>query len=270
MKKIVCSLLVCLLSGVVCLAACGGKDKVVRLMSYNVGAFSKEMDDSTPLIAKLIEAVDAETVGLNEVDSCNTRHMADQLAVLTTELGDGWSHQYARAMAYRKGAYGNGIVTKAKVLSSGAIALPRLDGSESRSAAYVETPDYVYAVLHLDHMSENARIEQLAVVTKELKTRFQDAGKPVFLAGDFNAEPASVVLQEAGKDWVTLTPPCLSFHAEHPKICIDYIMVLKGSGPVEVLSSGLCTPEQFSAAVGPDTAPHALSDHLPLYIEVRL
>lgn len=263
--------MICLFAGVVFLVSCGcNKDKVVKIMTYNVGAFAKEIDDSTPLIVKLIETIGAETVGLNEVDSCNRRHMVDQLAVLASQLGKGWDHQYGRAMAYKGGAYGNGVVTKAKVQRRGVIALPRVDGGEPRSAAYVETPDYVFAELHLDHKSDNARLEQMRVVTAELKKLFQGAGKPVFLAGDFNAIPGNTVIQEAGNDWEILTPPSLSFPSDKPRICIDYIMMLKGSGHVEVISAGLCTADQFSAALGPDIAPHVLSDHLPLYLEVRL
>lgn len=251
-------------------SCCTKESRTVRLMSYNVGAFSKEIDDSTPLVASLIKSLGAETVGLNEVDSCNARHGADQLAVLQEQLGQGWERQYARAMPYRGGAYGNGAVSKAGVVSSGLIALPRGDGSEPRSAAYIETPDYVFAQIHLDHVSENARLEQLKVVTERLKSLFGSAGKPVFLSGDFNSLPESIVIKNACEDWDILTPQELSYPSDTPKICIDYIMLLKGCPAVEVVSAGVCTAEQFAKALGPDIAPHIVSDHLPLYLEVRL
>lgn len=238
--------------------SCATQDRVVKLVSYNVGAFSKDKEDSTPEIAAFLQEIGAESVGLNEVDSCNTRHNVDQLAVLARTLGPQWNHQYARAMYYRKGAYGNGIVSKVKVLSGGRIALPKNGGSEARSCAYIETPDYVFAALHLDHVTEKARLEQLEAVTTSLKALYEAVRKPVFLAGDFNAEPGDAVITKAAQDWDILTPPELSFPADKPKICIDYIMLLKGTGTVEVLKAGVIDPGK------------GLSDHRPTYLEVKL
>ena len=95
----------------------------IRLMTYNVGAFGKELDDSAPMIARMITELGAETVALNELDSCNRRHGIDQVQHLADELnaltGRGrsvWKGRFGRAMAYAGGAYGNGIVTRARIL----------------------------------------------------------------------------------------------------------------------------------------------------------
>ena len=232
--------------------------RIVRLGSYNVGAFSKEMDDSSPEIARFLDASGFETVALHEVDSCNGRHAVDQLAALAGKMGAAWKYSYGRAMPYRGGAYGNGVVTKEIIIASGTIALPRCDGSEPRSCAWIETPDYVFGALHLDHISEAARLEQLKVVTEAMKQYFEVCGKPIFLAGDFNDTPGSAVLQEAGRDWEVLTPPSFSHPADVPDECIDYIMQLKGTGFVKLLSSEVMA------------APHAWSDHLPVRVELML
>lgn len=250
------------LLALLCLSACNAcrKDgsRIVRLVSYNVGAFSKEMEDSTPDIAALLLSLNADAAGINEVDSCNGRHGVDQLANLSAALGAGWNARYICSMPYLGGAYGNGIVTREEVLSCERVALPQEDGAEPRSCICVETPDYVFATLHLDHVSENARVEQIKVASAALKARYGSVGKPVFLSGDFNSEPGDIVIREAGRDWVILTPPSFTAPADVPEACIDYIMQLKGTGAVEVLSSEVIP------------ASHTLSDHLPVLLEVRI
>lgn len=257
-----------LLSALCVLSACSGQ--TVKLLTYNVGAFSKELDDSTPLVASLIESIGAETVGLNEVDSCNRRHDTDQLSALSSQLGPRWDRQYARAMEFLGGAYGNGIVTKCKIQRKGTVELPKCDGSEPRSVAYIETPCYVFAALHLDFASENAALQQLEVATGQLKLLFGRSSKPVFLAGDFNSSPSSPLIEKAKDDWFILTPPQPSYPSDNPKACIDYIMQLKAGKRVNVLGAGICSLRQFTDALGPDIEPSILSDHLPVWVEIKL
>ena len=94
----------------------------VRLMTYNVGAFGKELEDSAPMIARMIGELGAETVSLNELDSCNRRHNIDQAQHLADELNavaaaanhrQSWKGQFGRAMAYADGAYGCGMQASA-------------------------------------------------------------------------------------------------------------------------------------------------------------
>ena len=66
------------------------------------------------------------------------------------------------------------------------------------------------------------------------------------------------MLRQAGKDWVILTPPDPSHPADFPDECIDYILMLKGSGFVEVLASEVVE------------TPSAWSDHRPVKVELRL
>ena len=62
------------------------RKRPVRLMTYNVGAFGKELEDSAPMIARMIVELGAETVALNELDSCNRRHNINQVQHLADEL----------------------------------------------------------------------------------------------------------------------------------------------------------------------------------------
>ena len=82
--------------------------KVTRIVQYNVGVFSKEIDNSIPMIASMMKEIGADALSLNELDSCNTRHTNYQLADLAKEMG-GWNYWFSRAMAHREGAYGVGV-----------------------------------------------------------------------------------------------------------------------------------------------------------------
>ena len=46
----------------------------IRLVAYNVGAFSKEMTDSAPVIASMMKEIYADAMVLNELDRNNERH----------------------------------------------------------------------------------------------------------------------------------------------------------------------------------------------------
>ena len=63
----------------------------LRVMAYNVGAFHKFMQNSTSMVADMILEIEADVVGLNELDSINTRHKVNQVAELAQNLGNGIS-----------------------------------------------------------------------------------------------------------------------------------------------------------------------------------
>ena len=239
-------------------------------MTYNVGAFGKELDDSAPMIARMIAELCAETVGLNELDSCNRRHAINQVQHLADELNAlpdskgkkvSWEGRFGRAMAYADGAYGCGIMTRARILDSYYIPLPKEEGSEPRVCVVIETPRYVFATCHLDHIGESARLEQARILTESLQQRYGNGRKPVFLSGDFNDTPDSAVLRQLSRNWTILSPLEYSYSAKDPHVCIDYLFLLKGWPCVSV--TGGAVPTAFASG-NVLTA----SDHLPLYIDV--
>ena len=250
-----------------CQPAGSGKGPV-RLMTYNVGAFGKELDDSAPMIARMIAELGAGTVSLNELDSCNRRHPIDQVQHLADELnavseeGAGrWQGRFGRAMAYVGGAYGCGIVSREKIEDAFHIPLPKGEGSEPRVCVVVETPRYVFASCHLDHIGEDARLEQARVLTETLRQRYGNGRKPVFLAGDFNDTPDSNLLCQLSRDWTLLSPLEKSYSAKDPHVCIDYIFALHNGVRVAVLGGAVATA--FSSG---DVL--TASDHLPVYVDV--
>jgi len=233
-----------------------------RIMSYNVGAFSKFMTDSTKDIARMIKEAEADIVGLNELDSCNTRHNVNQVAQLAEELD--WQWHFGRAMAYRGGAYGNGIVVpKDQIIEEMyTVTLPQGSGSEQRSIAVVETGAYVLGAVHLDYISEEAAMGQIAVVNNWVRTRYDKCRKPVFLIGDMNFTPSSNVIKALEEVWTRLSSTEPTIPVDEPQDCIDFIFHYRKSAPVKV--TGTHTMTKFRTGDVTEA-----SDHLPVYADVR-
>ena len=75
-------------------------DGAFRIMTYNVGAFHKYisvMNQNIDLVSKIIKEIEADVVGINELDSMNTRHNANQVALLANELG-GWQWHFGKTI----------------------------------------------------------------------------------------------------------------------------------------------------------------------------
>ena len=137
-------LLIALLAVLVACSSEQARKRPVRLMTYNVGAFSKELDDSAPMIARMIMELDAEIVSINELDSCNQRHDINQVQHLADELNavaagakpkETWHGRFGRAIAYVGGAYGCGVVTKARIVDGFHIPLPKVTETSRGSAS---------------------------------------------------------------------------------------------------------------------------------------
>jgi endonuclease/exonuclease/phosphatase family metal-dependent hydrolase len=239
------------------LLSCEPSRHTMTLMTYNVGAFSKYMDNSTEGVAQLILDNGAAFVALNELDSCNRRHGTYQLADLAARLGD-WSYQFASAFPYAGGGYGNGVVTSKRVEKGYGILLPKDDGSEQRSVAVVETPDCVFASVHLDHKGHRAALEQMMVVNEWFTTKYAGYSKPVFLCGDFNVTPDSDVIELAERCWIQLSGVDYTHSTTRPRHCIDYVFALKVAAPVQVLESVVLTEGTAD-----------LSDHFPVKVTVE-
>lgn len=235
---------------------------VTRLVQYNVGAFSKEIDNSIPMIAAMMKEIGADVVSVNELDSCNTRHTNYQLADFADEMG-GWNYRFSRAMPYRGGAYGIGVTVPDEILDSFTINLPKGDGSEPRACCVVETKEYVFASTHLDYRSEPAMLEQAALINRVMKEKYGSAGKPVFLSGDMNSTPESAVLAELSKEWDVLSCANPTISAKNPRKCIDFILALKNGARYKVKGSEVMTEFKNGDVT-------VASDHLPVYVDVLL
>lgn len=237
-----------------------------RIMSYNIGSFGKYMTsvtDNIKMVAAMIKEVGADAVTLNELDSVNTRHNVNEVALLAENLG-GWQWHFGRAIEYRNGAYGNGCVVPkgVKVVDRYTVALPRESGAEQRSIAVIETDEYVLGAAHLDHTSPAAQLAQVAAVNAWAQKRYSRSSKPVFFCGDMNATPESETIKTLGETWNMLSSTENTFPSRVSTSCIDYIFHYKNSASVKLV--GAHTMTRFHK--GDVTM---ASDHLPIYVDVQ-
>ena len=236
--------------------------RVTRIVQYNVGVFSKEIENSIPMVADMMREIGADAMSLNELDSCNTRHPNNQLADFAEAMG-GWNYNFSRAMSYRDGAYGVGIAVPVEILDSFTIPLPKGDGSEPRACSVVETKKYVLASTHLDYVDEPSMVVQARTINEELAEKYSKTKKPVFLAGDMNSIPSSRVLSELKRKWDVLSCIKNTYSATNPHECIDFILALQNGAKYKVVGSDV--PVYFNVGdVG------VASDHLPVFVDVKL
>lgn len=234
----------------------------LRLVQYNVGVFSKQMANSTAMIAAMMDELKADVISVNETDSCNTRHNAYQVKLFAEALGKQWKFRYGSTMKYRGGSYGNGVVTKDDITDSYNIALPYIEGvTEPRAAIVVETAGYVFVSTHLDHTNTETCLEEASRLSEALVERYGDSDKPVFVAGDFNSVPSSSILARFKENFTILSTTLNTSNAINPSKCIDYIIKLNNKASVTVKKTDV--PLIFKTG-DVKTA----SDHLPVYVDV--
>jgi endonuclease/exonuclease/phosphatase family metal-dependent hydrolase len=165
-------------------------------------------------------------------------------------------------MAYKNGAYGNGVVVPKtqKVIDRYTIPIPKSEGqnSETRCIAVIETDEYVFASTHIQM---HGAMVQVNVINNWVK-KYDNCGKPVFLVGDFNSYPDSEAIQALEGVWNRLSSHELTAGSAQPNKCIDYIFCYKKGAPVKVIGTHAMT--RFHKGDVTKT-----SDHLPVYADVE-
>lgn len=245
-----------LLLGVV-LVSCTPRIKVI---TYNVANLSKYQEDCTADVASIINALGADYVSLNEIDSCNTRHNTYQLADIAALTG---SDQYffSSSFGFAGGGYGNGIISKKKIIDSYKVTLKKYNGYEIRSIAVVETEDCVFASTHLDIAGGGVKELQARDINDWFALHYTGYDKPVILAGDLNTLENSEIYAEIGRLWERLSVNEPTYHSDSK--CIDYVFYLKTARPVKVVKSKV-----IRKIKGIDAT--KVSDHLPVYVEFKV
>ncbi|MFT7680100.1 MAG: endonuclease/exonuclease/phosphatase family metal-dependent hydrolase [Planctomycetota bacterium] len=249
-----------LLSGLLLLlAACqvgqGTPASPLRILAYNI-RHGAGMDDKLDLerAAQLIRSHDPDIVTLQEIDnSCTRTGGVDQAAWLGEACG--LHSAFGAFMPYQGGEYGMAVLSRYPILKVHNLRLP--DGSEPRIALGIEvlTPQGPVTVvsIHL-YRTEAERLAQ----AETLMDYYRDWDHPVVLAGDFNSQPGTAVMQRLAEDFTEI--PCsgnhFTFPADAPERQIDYCLVRPGSrmhaGSMRVIDEPL------------------ISDHRPLLIELSL
>lgn len=251
---------------VMLLQACGQSGSLtLTLVHYNVGVFSKTDSSSILAVAQAVKELKADAVSLNEIDSCAARTgYADQLASFAQEMG-GWNSFYAAAMPFMGGKYGIGVAAPAssKVIRTDRVPLPQMDGYEPRVMAVVEYDSFVLASTHLDFASREARMAQVSQISHYMDSVYADSRKPIFLCGDFNCLPDSEPIKVMKQTWQQISPSELTYPADSPAKCIDYIFVRPNGHEIQVNSASVPTSLTH-------TDLSTASDHLPVVVNVTI
>lgn len=223
----------------------------LKLMSYNIKN-ANGMDNvcNFQRIANVINNTSPDVVAIQEVDSMTNR--SGQKYVLGEIADRTQMHGYfAPAIDYDGGKYGIGLLTKQVPLRLQTLPLPGRE--EARTLILAEFADYIYCCTHMS-LTEEDRMKSLELV----KAFTSSSTKPLFLAGDMNAEPESGFIKELQKDFQILSNPKQhTFPAPDPKETIDYIATLKQNAKGFAVISAKVINEPMA------------SDHRPILVELR-
>ena len=223
----------------------------LKLMSYNIKN-ANGMDNvcNFQRIANVINNTSPDVVAIQEVDSMTNRsgqkYVLGEIAERTQMHG-----YFAPAIDYDGGKYGIGLLTKQVPLRLQTLPLPGRE--EARTLILAEFADYIYCCTHMS-LTEEDRMKSLELV----KAFTSSSTKPLFLAGDMNAEPESGFIKKLQKDFQILSNPKLhTFPAPDPKETIDYIATLKQNAKGFAVISAKVINEPMA------------SDHRPILVELR-
>ena len=223
----------------------------LKLMSYNIKN-ANGMDNvcNFQRIANVINNTSPDVVAIQEVDSMTNRsgqkYVLGEIAERTQMHG-----YFAPAIDYDGGKYGIGLLTKQVPLRLQSLPLPGRE--EARTLILAEFADYIYCCTHMS-LTEEDRMKSLELV----KAFTSSSTKPLFLAGDMNAEPESGFIKELQKDFQILSNPKQhTFPAPDPKETIDYIATLEQNAKGFAVISAKVINEPMA------------SDHRPILVELR-
>lgn len=232
-------------------------ERELKLMTFNLRfgeiATMQEFVD-------VINSESPDIVAIQECDWATYRERAPKQNGIKfiNELasGTGMFGQYGKAIDYKKGYYGVGILSKYPIVRSERIFLPCFPGTEQRIMLEVdiELPDgeiVTFVCTHLEVSSSENRMEQVKFIQKQLKGK-----KRVLLCGDMNAVPESPEMLYLSKYWIDLTSGLLTHSTKKLNRHIDYIYT-KPECDAVLLSCRILSEVK-------------LSDHYPVVSEIIL
>ena len=225
----------------------------LTLMTYNIhsgwGMYGQGWNLWDPI--EVIKKVRPDVCTLNEVGwgGKASGFQVDQPTIMGHILNPMWRTVLGKAMERDGGDYGNVILHCAPALSEKVIALP--GKKEPRSCVFAEFPDYWVGTSHFPLHKEFQwqAVPLIADFVKQQK-------KPVFLTGDWNAEPGTKTIELMAEHFVFLSNTNrFTFSSTRPHATIDYIAVDKAHADKVTVKSVSVVEE-----------PHG-SDHLPVVMK---
>ena len=223
----------------------------LRLMTYNIKN-ANGMDDICDFqrVANVINNASPDVVAIQEGDSMTSRSGQKYALGEIAERTQMYAY-FAPAIDFDGGKYGIGLLAKQIPVRLQTIALPGRE--EARTLILAEFENYIYCCTHMS-LTEEDRMKSLEIV----RSFVAPYKKPLFLAGDMNAEPESDFIKELQKDFQILSNPKQStYPAPDPKETIDYITALKSNANGFALISSQVLDEPMA------------SDHRPILVELR-
>ena len=220
----------------------------VRVMTYNVrNGHGVDGVKDIKRCADVINDARPHIIAVQELDSMsrrNKKYVLGELAQLT-----GYHDYYHRTIPYKGGAYGIGILSRKKALSVDFHPLPCR--KEPRGLLVVEFKKYYLLCTHLS-LNQEDRITSVGII-RDIVSKLN---KPVFIAGDMNARPYSKPIK-LFKEFAQVLNDDSKFTipSNKPRSCIDYILGANGS--FKVLKDHV-----YYGTIA--------SDHLPLYVDVKI
>jgi endonuclease/exonuclease/phosphatase family metal-dependent hydrolase len=163
----------------------------VRVLTYNVHGWLKPSGESNvDQVARIISAAQADVVGLNEVFHLQHGREKPPLDELAARLGMHYAFGVTQSVDPQKHPpYGNALLSRWAIMAHAAhhlapaVSYGKRGMLECRLILPSGAPLTVY-VTHLDHRSEQIRVEQWAAANTWL---LRDRNRPHLLLGDFNA-----------------------------------------------------------------------------------
>ena len=207
------------------LAARPAKEKsnarTFRFMCYNVrNCKGADNEVSYERVANIINKQRPLFVGLQELDSMTTRYPNQNVLANLAEM-TGMKGTFCRAIEFRGGGYGVGLLSRKRPLSVQRISLPC--PREPRVLLVAEFKECYVMVTHWS-LDAAARM-RTAEIVNGLVASLKD--KPILLCGDFNARPdeeSMSVLAKGFRIMVKQGEP-YTHPSWEPKKEIDYICV---------------------------------------------
>lgn len=236
-------------------------EETLRVLAYNIH-HGEGMDEKLDLvrIAELIRDHDPDVVALQEIDSVTNRTNHVDQAV---ELGrlTNMTPVFGRFMAYDGGAYGMALLSRWPIVESRNIRLP--DGDEPRTAlsAVVKSPQTGQLVrvvgIHF-YRTASERMAQTVSLLEQLDATDTERSTPTILAGDFNSEPDSEVMNHLARTWTIVDKgnDHMTFSSFDPTKEIDFVMYKPAS--------------QFTVTDQWLVDEPVASDHRPLVVDLLL
>ena len=239
-------LLLCCAMGATTLSA-----QKVRVMSYNVkNGIGMDKVKDISRCAEVIRKAKPDVVAIQEVDSMTRRNKKEVLGELAEKSG-GYHAYFGKAIDYKGGAYGVGVLSKKPALSVKSYPLP--NDKEARVLLVVEYEKYYMLCTHLSGVPKKLGRGIQVDIIRDVVSKLD---KPAFIAGDMNARPTSAPMMAFKEFSTVLTDESKMTAPSHkPGKCIDYIMGANGSFKVkrDVVLYG-----------------NISSDHLPIYVDVKI